>query len=120
MTPADLRAALADLSLSQTALVQLTGAARSTVYRWLTGKLPVPGYVATIVSQQRAIACLDPPQQEQHNEHNEHQQQHGARVIAVPETGAVGPMRQAEDQQHQQDDDQDGHHRFLTTRTPAG
>lgn len=59
MTPAELRAALDDLEMSQIALAQLTGVDRSTVHRWLTGKLPLPGYVETIIQQEKEMQADD-------------------------------------------------------------
>jgi transcriptional regulator with XRE-family HTH domain len=63
LSPDDLRAALRDLNLTRAEFADLCGVERETVYRWLRepgtkGALPVPGYVETIIEQQRRIDAL--------------------------------------------------------------
>ena len=45
MTPADLATTLSDLHLSQARFARLTGVHVTTVSRWATGGLPIPGWV---------------------------------------------------------------------------
>ena len=49
MTPAELRAALQRLHISQAHLGRLTGKDPVTVNRWANGRLSVPVYVETIL-----------------------------------------------------------------------
>lgn len=44
MTPTDFTTALASLGLSQKAFARITGMHTTTVSRWATGGLPIPGW----------------------------------------------------------------------------
>lgn len=58
MTGAELKDILAERRLTNGMLAELTGADRSTVWRWVNGKTPVPPYVSTILDQQRRLVAL--------------------------------------------------------------
>lgn len=45
MTPATFASTLSDLDLSQVRFARLTGVHVTTVSRWATGGLPIPGWV---------------------------------------------------------------------------
>lgn len=54
----DLRAEMHDLSISPALLADLTGADRSTIWRWMNGRTPVPHYVKTILMLRRTLRHL--------------------------------------------------------------
>lgn len=60
MTPSDLRAALAELGLSQIEFAQRVPVAYVTVYRWTSERdpRPVPDWIATILRLMRENAEL--------------------------------------------------------------
>jgi transcriptional regulator with XRE-family HTH domain len=53
MTNGELRAALAELKLTQAALARLADVNIRTVRRWVSGYTPVPHYVTIILEHQR-------------------------------------------------------------------
>lgn len=58
MTDMELRNILRDMRLSPAVFRELAGADRTTVWRWLSGRTPVPAHVAVLLDQQRRLAAL--------------------------------------------------------------
>lgn len=54
----ELRRDLRTLNLDSSDFAVLTGATRSTVWRWSTGRTPVPAYARTIIRQAFQIRTL--------------------------------------------------------------
>lgn len=53
MTPTDFTAALDHLGLRQAAFARIAGVHATTVSRWATGGLPIPGWVAPLFAAWR-------------------------------------------------------------------
>ncbi len=51
-------AAMAEVKLRQCDMARLTGKDRRTVWRWQSGKTPVPDYAWTIVRMQKKVRDL--------------------------------------------------------------
>lgn len=58
MTAAELKNILAERRLTTGMLADLTGAERTTVWRWVNGKTRVPSHVCTILDQQYRLVAL--------------------------------------------------------------
>lgn len=58
MTCNELKEALRSLHITPAVLAALAGSDRSTVWRWLNGRTPVPPYVDAILDQQRRLVAL--------------------------------------------------------------
>jgi predicted transcriptional regulator len=58
MTPDEFRATVRILGLRQRLLARALGVEQSTVYRWSSGKLPVPRYVELCLT---LLATLEDP-----------------------------------------------------------
>lgn len=59
MTPAAFASTLDDLDLSQVRFARLTGVHVTTVSRWATGGLPIPGWVPSWLGMYRVTGPID-------------------------------------------------------------
>lgn len=58
MTSDELQDTLCRMRIDSTILADLTGADRTTVWRWLNGRTPVPVHVEVLLDQQRRLVAL--------------------------------------------------------------
>jgi len=58
MTHQEFTAAMEEVRLSQHDIAKLTGKDRRTIWRWQTGRTPVPAYAWTIVRDRKKIREL--------------------------------------------------------------
>lgn len=58
MTGPELRDALREMRLSPAIFTELVAADRTTVWRWLNGRTPVPAHIEAILDQQRRLIAL--------------------------------------------------------------
>lgn len=59
MTRTDFTAALSELGLSQVRFAAITGTHATTVSRWATGGLPIPGWVEPLFEAWRVAGVPD-------------------------------------------------------------
>ena len=61
MTPAELRAELADHNLTPVEFAALAGVGFSTVYKWLRGQNPIPAWVDKLLDAWAVAGVPDHP-----------------------------------------------------------